>query len=169
MLVSLARSRAAWLAALLLAVLPGCDAFDPEFAGVQVRFVERSPLVRELLVVTMSADGTDWLLEGTDLTPGADGWLESREIRLPTGTRALVRVAVRGDGAEPAAVAQLELPLEADDRWRLDVLPSAEPPEQVCGGCTFFARVPIEPGTRPSAQDWLYLTLTALPVSLEAR
>ncbi len=153
-------------ALLLLPILAACSALEPEYAGLVVRYREVAPLDRERLVVTVESGRITWYLEGTDMAEVGDGWLSSRELRIPTGGDAELLVALRGRGTGPAASTTVTLPLEVGRRAQVDIFTSGEPPERACEGCAGIARAPIEPVFRPSARDWLYIrwmgTVTAV-------
>ena len=159
--MSPAPPRASHPAPLLLALplLAACGLVEPATGRVSVRYQERAPLGRELLVVHFTDGRDEWYLEGTDLRPSADGWLAGRTIRLKEGTLRL-SVALRGDGRQVAAVGDVTLPLDDGRHWRIDVFPSARPASEACGGCDGVRRFIIVPSARPSAQDWLYITWT---------
>ena len=158
-----ALSRAARRAPLLLALLPvlaACGLVEPSTGRVSVRYQERAPLERELLVVNLTDGQDEWYLEGTDLQPAADGWLASRPIHLHEGGTMRLSATIRGDGQDVAAIGDVTLPLDAGRHWRVDIFASARPQWEACGGCDGVKRFAIVPSARPSAQDWLYITWT---------
>lgn len=162
------RSLAA-LRPLLLVLLAACSTFEPEYAGVLLRFREVDAITRDRLVVTVSDGGITWYLEGTDLQESADGWLVARELRVAPGDLVTLRIALRGEGSEPAAAGLISLPVPTGERWRVDVFPSAMPQAAACSGCTGVARFPIVAQFRPSAQDWLYVTWAGVTTDPGAR
>ena len=146
-----------------LALLAACQDLGPEHASVTVRYLEVPPLDRGRLVVTLADPARQWYLEGIDLMTSADdGWLVSRELRTAASGRLTVRLAVRGPGTAPVAAGDAVLPLAAGSRWRVDIFPSELTPAAVCDDCAGVRRIPLSVESRPSAQDWLYLTWTAV-------
>jgi hypothetical protein len=145
----------------LVALLVGCQDLGPDQALVTLRYREAAPLGRERLVATVEDGARQYYVEGIDLTPGADGWLESRPLRAASDGDLMVRVALRGSGTQAVAVADVRIPLSPRAVWRVDVFASSLTPAQLCDGCAGLLRVPIPPAWRPSAQEWLYVTWTA--------
>jgi hypothetical protein len=127
---------------------------------VSVRYQERAPLDRELLVVNLTDGQDEWYLEGTDLQPAADGWLASRTIRLHDGGTMRLSATIRAEGREVAAAGDLTLPLDEGRHWRVDIFASPRTQSEACDGCDGIKRFAIAPSSRPSAQDWLYITWT---------
>ena len=145
----------------LLPLLAGCGLLEPAHGRVSVRYQERAPLARQLLVVNLTDGQDEWYLEGTDLQPaGDDGWLASRTIHLHEDGTLRLSTTLRGSGTTVAAIGDVTLPLDAGRHWRIDIFPSARPQEEACGGCDGVRRFVIAPSARPSAQDWLYITWT---------
>jgi len=159
---ALRRLAAALLPAALLLPLAACEDLGADRARVVVRFQERAPLTRDRLVVTVRDGRRDYYFEGLDLQPAGDGWWRGRELRLAAQGEADVLVALRGVGTSPAAAGEILLPLTPGARWRLDVFASSADGPTACGGCTSYRRFGIVPDARPSAQDFLYVTWTAL-------
>jgi len=143
-----------------LLLLAACSAFEPEYAGVVVRYRETEALGRERLVVTLTSGRVVWYLEGTDMAPDGSGWLASRPLRIPDGGDVELLVALRGEGSDAAATGIVDLRLETGRQARVDVFPSAAETWTVCEGCDGIARFPIRSAFRPSARDWLYLRWT---------
>ena len=146
----------------LAALLGACQDLGPERAHVTVRYREVAPLHRTRLVLTLTDSARQWYVEGLDLVDGEEGWLVGRDLRTAAAGRLLVRLAMRGEGASPVASGDALLPLSPGGHWRVDVFPSSRSPAEVCDGCAGLRRIPIAPEARPSAQDWLYLTWTAV-------
>ncbi len=159
---ALRRLLGALLPAALLLPLAACEDLGPDRPRVVVRFHERAPLTRDRLVVTLRDGRRDFYFEGLDMRPVGDGWWEARELRLTAGSEAEVLVALRGTGRPAAAAGEFRLPLAPNARWRLDVFASSVGSTTACGACTGLQRFPIDPTQRPSAQDFLYVTWTAL-------
>lgn len=145
---------------LLLLLLAACSAFEPEYAGVVVRYREAEPLGRDRLVVTLTSGRIVWYLEGSDMAVDGSGWLSSRELRIPHGGDAELLVALRGEGSDPAASGTVTLPLEVGRQARVDIFTASDPLGAACDGCDGIARFPIESRFRPSARDWLYVRWT---------
>ena len=137
-----------------------CQDLGPDQGTVTLRYREAAPLGRERLVATIEDRARQYYVEGIDLTPGADGWLESRPLRAASDGELMVRVALRGSGTAAVAVADARVPLSPRAVWRVDVFTSSLPGAQACAGCAGFQRVPLPEAWRPSAQDWLYVTWT---------
>ena len=149
---------------LLACLLTACDDLGPNPAHVQLRYREVAPLDRGRLVVTLDVPGHQWYLEGSDLQPGAGGWLAGREINVGSDGQLLLRLALRGEADRPVARADVSIALQHGARWRIDVFPSSLESAEACGDCTGVQRVQIDQHARPSAQDWLYVTWTAVPL-----
>jgi hypothetical protein len=153
--------RRAALALALLASVVACQDLGPDQGLVTFRYREAAPLGRERLVATIEDRARQYYVEGIDLTPGTDGWLESRPLRAASDGELMVRVALRGSGTAAVAVADARVPLSPRAVWRVDVFASSLPGAEACAGCAGFQRVPLPQAWRPSAQDWLYVTWTA--------
>ena len=152
-------------AALLVLGLAGCENVASDPTSVVVRYAERAPLTRDRLVVTVSAGGRRWYFEGEDLTPDGTGWLASRPLRVGDAGTVEVTAAFRGDQLSPAGIGAVQLPLERDGHWQVDVLTSALEPSTVCAGCTGVTRFSIAEAERPAAHDWLYIRWTGTPAT----
>ena len=152
--------RAASAAALLVAA--ACQDLGPDRGLVTLRFREAAPLDRERLAATLEDHARQYYVEGIDLAAGADGWLESRPLRAAPDGELRVRIALRGTGTAPIAVADALVPLAPHAVWRVDVFASSLPPAEACDGCAGFRRVNLPQAWRPSEQDWLYLSWTAV-------
>lgn len=144
----------------LAPLLAACGLLEPAHGRVSVRYQERAPLARQLLVVNLTDGRDEWYLEGTDLQPTADGWLASRTIHLHEDGTLRLSTTLRGSGTNVAAIGDVTLPLDDGRHWRIDIFPSARSQEEACGGCDGVRRFAIAPSARPSAQDWLYITWT---------
>ena len=158
---SVARAAPPRLAGLaLLPLLAACGLVEPATGRVSVRYQERAPLGRERLVVNLTDGRDEWYVEGTDLQPAGDGWLAGRTIRLHEGGPLRLSATLRGDGRQVAAVGDVTLPLDHGRHWRVDIFASPRSEAEACGGCDGVRRFVIAPSSRPSAQDWLYITWT---------
>ncbi len=149
--------------ACLLVTAAGCEPALDAPASVTLRYLERQPLTRDRLVVTVDDLRSNWYFEGVDFEPAGDGWLVSRSLRL--SARAGVRIAVSlrdsSDATDrPVATGQIMLPSSTNERWQVDIFASELEPGTACAGCASLARFPIAERSRPAARDWLYIRWT---------
>lgn len=142
--------KATWM--LLAAGLTACGSE----ARVRAEFLAQAPI--QLRMVTLDLDdGTrEWRWTAEDFTT-EDGH-SPRTPSVRTARDGVLTVTVRlEDAGAPITQATVELPLQPDWGWTIEVLTATEDPQRLCFGCSGARALPLPDALRPPGQDSLWI------------
>jgi len=137
---------------LLAAALAACG---PE-ARVTAEFLASPPIDVRMLTLDLDDGAHQWRWTADDFTT-EDGHIP-RTPAIRTARKGILRVSVRVENiGAPVTQGTVELPLQSDWEWTIQLLTATEDPLRQCFGCSGARALPLPPALRPPGQDSLWI------------